>query len=100
MSQLGHLLADGTARDVARLGQVGAGREKERFAGHGDGGDLAPGRPLLLRVQHRGELHQRLRPERRRPGVVAVVVEGDEGQHLAAGQRHIAQVGVRDHLVL
>ncbi len=77
--------------------EVGADREDERLAGDADGGDVLPGGH---RVDGRVQLQQAGRAERARLGVVAAVVQGDEGERARpAGQLDIADHGPGDHLV-
>jgi hypothetical protein len=87
-------------RHVADLAEVGARCQDERLAGDGEAVDLALRRARLLLVERLGELEHGHRPEGARAGVVAAVVEGEQGEHLAAREGDVAHVGVRDDLVL
>ncbi len=99
MPELRHLAADLAAGDLADLAEVRAGGEDERLAGDRDAADLPGGRPGGEAVERVRELQEGGRPEGGGPRVVAAVVERDEREHAAGGQRHVADERVRDDLV-
>ena len=87
VSELGHQLAGRAVRDLADPGEVGAGRQDERLAGDRDARDLLLRGPCSESVEDGGQLEQRGRTERVGPGVVSTVVQCDQREHPAAGQR-------------
>nr|BFF13921.1 hypothetical protein GCM10025699_52240 [Microbacterium flavescens] len=60
---------------------------------------ISPGGAFAQSVESRSELGERRGSERARAGVVAAVVESDEGEDPAGGQGHVSDVRVRHDLV-
>ncbi len=99
VSELGEQRRDLFARQLADLAEVGAGGQDERLACDCDAVDLTARGTLRERVERLAELEKSGRTHSVRAGVIAAVVEGDEGKDLAPAQRDVAHVGVRDDLV-
>ncbi len=99
MAQLGHQQTGLEIGDVADAREVGTGGEDELLAGDRDAVDFARGGARGQLVEALAQLDEGLRPEGVRARVVAIVVERDEGERLAARERDVAHVRVRDDLV-
>jgi hypothetical protein len=98
VSELGERAGRIMVGDLAHLRQVGTGGEDKRLAGDREPGDLAPRRASGLFVEDVAELEQSCGPKCRRPGVVASVVEGQQGQRFAAGEGDVAHVTMGHNL--
>src|SRR5690606_29910885 len=70
------------------------------LAGDADGLDLAGRGSCLQPCEGLAELGEGRRAQRARAGVIATVVERDQGEDLARGETDVAHRGVRDDLSL
>ena len=86
-------------RDVASLAEVSARRENVLLSGDSNGSDLALRCTLLEPGKSLCVLLHRERTEGIWPGVVATVVESDQGKRLATGEGNILHIRVGDNLV-
>jgi len=86
--------------DLADVGEIGAGGEDVLLARDAHGLDLTGRRPCLEPVERLAELRQRGGSEGVGTGVIATIVERDEGEDLAGGEADIAHGRLRDDLAL
>ena len=98
VTELRELFRDLYARDVADLRQVGTCCEEVGLAGDGYRVDRSVFRSCRLRDENIAQFEQRQRAESAGAGVIATVIEGDEGEILATGETDVPHIGVGDHL--